>query len=168
VKIIEILAEYHNREKFDSGSQALDRFLKQTARQHIDKGISRTFVLIDRDIPEEIIGFFTLTLCEVRVEKFPPSIAKKYPLKVPGVKLARLAVARQFQRQGIGEILTVEAMQRAFLVAELAGGIGLFVDAKDRVAKSYYTRYGFVSLQDCQLEMFLSLGSIKSLLDRST
>ncbi len=31
-----------------------------------------------------------------------------------------------------------------------------------------YTRYGFVSLQDCQLEMFLSLGSIKSLLDRST
>lgn len=60
----------------------------------------------------------------------------------------------------------VEAMQRACSVAELAGGIGLFVDAKDEKVRSYYTRYGFVSLQDNQLEMFLSLGSIKLLLDR--
>lgn len=136
------------------------------ARQHIQKGISRTFVLIDSDRPKEIIGFFTLTLCEVRIEKLPPSFAKKYPSKVPGVKLARLAIERRWQRQGFGEILMVEAMQRALLVAENAGGIGLFVDALDEVAQTYYTRYGFVSLEHSFLEMFLPLQTIQSILDR--
>jgi GNAT superfamily N-acetyltransferase len=119
--------------------------------------------LSDRDCPQNIIGFFTLTLCEVRSEKLPSEIAKKYPSQVPGVKLARLAVAKQWQRQGIGEILIVEAMQRALLVADTAGGIGLFVDAKDESAQSYYARYGFITLEDNPLEMFLPLSVLRTL-----
>ncbi|WP_013325001.1 GNAT family N-acetyltransferase [Gloeothece verrucosa] len=166
MKQIELLNKSHNREGFDCGNTALNQFLQQTARQHNQKGISRTFVLIDSDRPqEEIIGFFTLTLCEVLVEKLPPTLAKKYPLRVPGVKLARLAVDKSWQGQGIGEILMVEAMERALLVADTAGGIGLFVDAKDETAKIYYERYGFVSLKDRPLELFLPLSVIQSLLE---
>jgi ribosomal protein S18 acetylase RimI-like enzyme len=167
VKIIEPLNKSHDRDRFDCGVEALNQFLKQTARQHIQKGISRTFVLVNLDFPQNIIGFFTLTLCEIRIEKLPASIAKKYPSPVPGVKLARLAVERQSQRQGIGEILMVEAMQRALLVADTAGGIGLFVDAKDETARRYYTRYGFITLADCQLEMFLPLSVLRSLSEPS-
>ncbi|MCY7337088.1 MAG: GNAT family N-acetyltransferase [Chamaesiphon sp.] len=163
MKIIELLNKSHDREQFDCGVEVLNQFLRSTARQHIQKGISRTFVLIEQDLSQSIIGFFTLTICEVRREKLPGSIAKKYPSQVPGVKLARLAVARQWQRQGIGEILMVEAMQRALLVADTAGGIGLFVDAKDEVAHSYYARYGFITLEDNPLEMFLSLSLLRTL-----
>jgi ribosomal protein S18 acetylase RimI-like enzyme len=163
VKIIELLNKFHHREQFDCGTEDLNQFLITTARQHLQKGLSRTFVLIDRDFPQHIIGFFTLTLCEVRSEKLPPSIAKKYPSQVPGVKLARLAVDRQWQRQGLGEILMVEAMQRALLVADTAGGIGLFVDAKDEAAQSYYARYGFITLEDNPLEMFLPLSILRTL-----
>lgn len=163
MKIVELLDKSHRREQFDCGSQALNQFLRQTARQHVQKGISRTFVLIDSDCPQEIIGFFTLSLCEIRLEKLPPSLAKKYPSRVPGVKLARLAVAKNWQRRGIGEILMVEAMQRSLLVAENAGGIGLFVDAKDEGAKTYYSRYGFVSLEHSPLEMFLPLSTLIAL-----
>ena len=162
MKIIQPLNKFHDREQFDCGVEVLNQFLRSTARQHIQKGISRTFVLSDRDSPS-IIGFFTLTICEVRSEKLPASIAKKYPSQVPGVKLARLAVAREWQRQGIGEILMVEAMQRALLVADTAGGIGLFVDAKDEAAQSYYARYGFITLADNPLEMFLSLSLLRML-----
>ena len=162
MKIIEPLNKSHNREQFDCGVEILNQFLRSTARQHIKKGISRTFVLSEQD-SQTIIGFFTLTICEVRSVKLPESIAKKYPAQVPGVKLARLAVARQWQRQGIGEILMVEAMQRALLVADTAGGIGLFVDAKDEVAQSYYARYGFITLEDNPLEMFLSLSLLRTL-----
>jgi predicted N-acetyltransferase YhbS len=151
VKIIEPLNKSHNREQFDCGVELLNQFLKSTARQHIQKGISRTFVLTERDLPQNIIGFFTLTICEVRSEK------------LPAVKLARLAVTRQWQRQGIGEILMVEAMQRALLVADTAGGIGLFVDAKDEAAQRYYARYGFITLADNPLEMFLSLSLLRTL-----
>ena len=167
MKIIEPLNKSHDRERFDCGAAALNLFLRATARQHIQKGISRTFVLSDRDCPQNIIGFFTLTLCEVRSEKLPSSLAKKYPPQIPGVKLARLAVDLQWQRQGIGEILMVEAMQRALLVADTAGGIGLFVDAKDESAQSYYARYGFIALEDNPLEMFLPLSLLRTLnLDR--
>ncbi len=167
MKIIEPLNKSHNREQFDCGVDVLNQFIRQTARQHIQKGISRTFVLVDLDRPQSIIGFFTLTICEIRIEKLPESIAKKYPSQVPGVKLARLAVDLQSQRQGIGEILMVEAMQRAILVADTAGGIGLFVDAKDEAAQRYYTRYGFITLADCQLEMFLPLSLLRSLCEPS-
>jgi ribosomal protein S18 acetylase RimI-like enzyme len=163
VKIIEPLNKSHNREQFDCGTEVLNQFLRSTARQHIQKGISRTFVLSEQDLPQTIIGFFTLTLCEVKSEKLPSEIAKKYPSQVPGVKLARLAVDRHWQCQGIGEILMVEAMQRALLVADTAGGIGLFVDAKDEAARSYYARYGFITLEDNPLEMFLPLSLLRTL-----
>ncbi len=167
MKIIEPLNKSHNREQFDCGAEALNQFLRATARQHIQKGISRTFVLSEQDCPQNIIGFFTLTLCEISSEKLPSSFAKKYPLQIPGVKLARLAVDLQWQRQGIGEILMIEAMQRALLVADTAGGIGLFVDAKDESAQSYYARYGFIALEDNPLEMFLPLSLLRTLnLDR--
>ncbi len=165
MKIVELLDKSHNRNSFDCGNEALNKFLKQTARQHIQKGISRTFVLVDTDKAEIIMSFFTLTLCEVRVEKLPSNFAKKYPSKVPGVKLARLAVNELYQRQGIGEIMMIEAMQRALIVAENAGGIGLFVDAKDEAAKTYYSRYGFVSLEDAFLEMFLPLSTIMQMFE---
>lgn len=164
VKVIELLNSSHDRQGFDCGNENLNQFLRQTARQHIQKGISRTFVLVDREQPQVIVGFFTLSLCEVRAEKLPPRWSKKYPPKVPGVKLARLAVAKARQRQGIGQILMVEAMQRAVTIANNAGVIGLFVDAKDKAAAGYYERYGFVRLEDSCLEMFLPLSTIEQIL----
>ena len=55
-------------------------------------------------------------------------------------------------------------MRRAYIISENAGVIGLFVDAKDERAKSYYEQYGFVSLEDNVLEMFLPLQVITQLL----
>ena len=166
MKIIELLDKTHNRASFDCGNEYLNRYLQQTARQHNQKGISRTFVLTDTasEKPKIIIGFFSLSLCEVRSEKLSPSLAKKYPLTVPGVKLARLAVDINWQAKGIGKILMIEAMNRAVIIADNAGVVGLFVDAKDERAKSYYTRYGFISLEDNPLEMFLPLATIRKII----
>lgn len=164
MKTIEVLNPTHDRNSFDCGSAALNKFLQQTARQHIEKGISRTFVLIDTEQPQTIIGFFSLCLCEIPAVKLPPKWAKKYPNKIPGIKLARLAVSKEYQRQGIGGVLIIEAMQRASIIADNAGGIGLFVDAKDENAQNYYHRYGFISLQDNPLEMFLALTTLRTIL----
>lgn len=165
MRLIRLLDKLHDRDSFDCGNEALNQFFQQTARQHIQKGISRTFVLIDTEQAEIVLGFFTLSLCEVRSEKLPPKFAKKYPSLVPGVKLARLAVAKSSQRQGIGAILMIEAMQRAVVVADNAGIVGLFVDAKDDAAKAYYERYGFISLQDKPLEMFLPLQTLAQIIE---
>ncbi len=165
MKVIELLDTPHDRDSFDCGNEALNQYFRQIARQHIQKGISLTFVVVDTEQPKTVLGFFTLSLCEVRAEKLLPQLAKKYPSRVPGVKLARLAVAKTWQRQGIGEILMIEAMQCAMVIAENAGIIGLFVDARDDAAKVYYDRYGFVSLEDPPLEMFLPLQTIRQIIE---
>ena len=130
---IELLAESHDREKFDCGSDPLNLFLRQTARQHADRGISRTFVLVNEDAaaPKPILGFFSLNLCRIKSESFAPGEAKRLPREVSGVRLGRLAVAGTNQRLGIGKTLLVAAMEKFLEIFNAAGGIGLFVDAKD-------------------------------------
>lgn len=156
------LARHHDRSRFDCGVPGLNSFLKATARQHGDKGISRTFVLSDQEKQDTIIGYFTLTLCEVRTEHLPEIFAKKYPQHgLPAVRLARLAVAGKYQRKGYGGLLLAEAIHRTILISEQAGLIGLFVDAKDERAYKFYERYGFVSLPGHVLQLFLPLETLR-------
>ena len=58
----------------------------------------------------------------------------------------------------------IEAMKRALVIADNAGVIGLFVDAKDEAAKEYYQRYDFVSLRDNPLSLFLPLATIREIM----
>ncbi len=61
---IEALTKAHDRNAFDCGDQTLNHFLHKMARQHIDKGLSKTFVLIDTANRTKIIAFSTLVVCE--------------------------------------------------------------------------------------------------------
>jgi ribosomal protein S18 acetylase RimI-like enzyme len=159
---IEPLARSHDRDGFDCGSEPLNLFLKQTARQHAERGISRTFVLVDEDAgaPKPILGFFSLNICQIKSETLTPGEVKKLPRDVSGVRLGRLAVAKACQRQGIGKSLLVAAMGKFIEIFNTAGGIGLFVDAKDQDAKRYYEQFGFVSMPSNELELFLPVKTI--------
>lgn len=163
---LELLAKTHDRDGFDCGSEPLNLFLKQTARQHAERGISRTFVLVDEaaTAPKPIIGFFSLNICQIKSESLTPQEAKKLPRDVAGVRLGRLAVSKANQRQGIGKVLLVAAMGKFIEIFNSAGGIGLFVDAKDQDAKHYYEQFGFVSLPSNELELFLPVKTIQEAL----
>ncbi len=161
---IEPLGPHHDRERFDCGTPALNDYLKTTARQHIEKGLSKTFVLVDDGELECILGFLTLAVCEVQTQSLPPKLAKKYPQQVPAARLARLAVAEDRQREGLGRLMMVHALQQAIRVSESVGIIGFFVDAKDEHASRYYEQYGFVALPDNPLKLFLPLATLKQAL----
>lgn len=162
---IELLTKKHNRAEFSCGDDALDSYLQRTARQHIDKGISRTFVLTEKAAPETILAFMTLTVCEVIADELPQQLAKKYPQKVPAAKLARLAVSSNDQKQGLGKIMLIDAMKKTLLVAQSLGMAGLFVDAKHEQAKQYYSQFGFLSLPNKLDNLFLPMKTLANLLD---
>jgi ribosomal protein S18 acetylase RimI-like enzyme len=166
VRKIELLAKSHDRDGFDCGSEPLNLFLKQTARQHAERGISRTFVLVDEDAsgPKPIVGFFSLNLCQIKSESLSPAEARKLPRDVSGIRLGRLAVAKTCQRQGIGKTLLAAAMEKFIEIFSTAGGIGLFVDAKDQAAKRYYEQFGFVTLPSNELQLFLPAKTIQEAL----
>ncbi len=163
---IEPLSKSHDRHGFDCGSEPLNLFLKQTARHHAARGISRTVVLVDESAsePKPIVGFFALNLCQIQSEALPPDEARKMPRKVSGVRLGRLAVAREFQGQRLGKFLLVAAMKKFLEIFNTAGGIGLFVDAKGQKAKAFYEHFGFVPLPSNELELFLPVATIREAL----
>jgi hypothetical protein len=49
VSKIELPEKSHDRKGFDGGSESLNLFLQQTERQHAERGISRTFILVEED-----------------------------------------------------------------------------------------------------------------------
>ncbi len=167
---VELLNASHDRASFDCGNQQLNNFLQTIARQHLSKGLSRTFVMVDSELPSIVLGYFTLAICEVQSDSLPARFVKKYPGRVAGVKLARIAVSIDRQRQGLGAMMMSEVFQRVSDIADLVGVVGLFVDAKDSLARSYYSSYGFDGVADESLFMFLSIGTIQQLVkedDRS-
>jgi len=118
--------------------------------------LSKTFVAVREDEPTRICAYYALTLAELENRHLPDAWRKKLPRRIPGVRLGRLAVDRQFQGKGLGELLLVDALTRARRIHAEAGGIGLFVDALDEQAAGYYRRFGFAVAPDNPLLLFLS------------
>ncbi|MBL0165858.1 MAG: GNAT family N-acetyltransferase [Propionivibrio sp.] len=153
---VRALAGDHDRQGFDCGRQELNDWLRQVARQHQVKGLSKTFVAVREEAPTRICGYYALTLAELENRHLPEAWRKKLPRRIPGVRLGRLAVDSQYQGKGLGELLLVDALTRAQRIYAEAGGIGLFVDALDEQAAGYYRNFGFAASPDNRLLLFLS------------
>lgn len=164
---IEPLGSSHDRAEFDCGVAPLNRYLRETARQHVAKGVAKTFVLVEEAVsaPKAVLGFFTLSLCQVLANDVPPKWAKKLPGHIPAMRLGRLAVARVHQREGLGKSLLVDAIYKVAAVAAAAGGIGLFVDAKDQTAADFYARFGFEPTPTEPLTLFMPMDTVRRLVD---
>jgi predicted N-acetyltransferase YhbS len=79
---------------------------------------------------------------------------------VPVILLARLAVDRSEQGQGLGKGLLKDALRRVVQAADLIGCRALLVHAKDDAAKAFYERFGFVPSPTHPLHLFLLVKDI--------
>jgi GNAT superfamily N-acetyltransferase len=138
----------HNRQSFDCGRAELNNWLRQIARQHQDKGLSKTFVAIQDEEATYICGFYALTLAEIDRRLLPDAYQKRLPQRIPGVRLGRLAVDLRYQKKRLGELLLVDAISRARRIHQDAGVVGLFVDALDDHASGFYRHYGFLNIPE--------------------
>ncbi len=102
----------HDREAFDCGEEALNEFLRRYARKSHELGGAKTFLAID-DADNNIIGFYSLSPASVDYARTPQIIRRGLARHdVPGFRLARLAVDRKLQGQGIGGQLLLAAGKR--------------------------------------------------------
>jgi GNAT superfamily N-acetyltransferase len=154
---IQPLTGRHDRRAFGSGSEPLDRWLREVAQQHQRRGISQTFVAVSDDVPSRVLGYYALTVCEIVSDELPAASARRLPRRVPGIRLGRLAVDQTVQNQRLGELLLTDAIQRATHVREHVGVHALFVDAKDERAASFYRKYGFQPLPTQPLMLVLAI-----------
>jgi GNAT superfamily N-acetyltransferase len=142
---IETLSVDHDRSQFLSGSEALDRYFRETASQDIKRRIATCFVAVSTE-NDDVAGYYTLTATSIALSAFSADIVKKlprYPV-VPAALLGRLAVARHHQGKGLGGVLLADALKRTSR-ADL-GVFAMVVDAKDRAAQHFYEHFGFTLL----------------------
>jgi GNAT superfamily N-acetyltransferase len=158
---IEALNPDHNRGKFSCGDPRLDDYLHRFARQHAASNVSRTYVASQG---EAILGYYSLAMSAIAKAQLPEQYLARFPnFPLPVARLARLAVDTQFQHQGLGEILMVDALYRCHRLAGEIGMVGIIVDAKHEKAKAYYQRFEFESLPDSPLTLWLPTTAIAKL-----
>jgi predicted GNAT family N-acyltransferase len=149
----------HDRQGFECGVPALDEYLHRLAEQHRRHGISSVYVLTESAQPERILGYYTLSAAEVDGQRLAEAERKKLPrYPVPCFRMGRLVCRKDQHGMGLGKILLGCAVDRCLKAREQVAAYALVVDAKDAVAKAFYVHFGFKTLQDAPLTLYLSLG----------
>lgn len=151
VKMLVLDKKKHDRKSFTCGNAQLDKFLKEQANKAEHEDRSRTKILVDSEIPSQIIGFYTLSYGEIPKAPAGSRLAK-YPHALPVLILGRMGVDLKFQKQRVGEQLLLDAI---FQVARMkleklttVPVVGLVIDAKNDGIKSFYQKYGFTVMDE--------------------
>ncbi len=164
----EAITKKHDRESFDCGEEALNDFLRRYARKSHDLGGAKTFLAIDDSNGKTILGFYSLSPASVEYTRTPEIVRRGLArYDVPGFRLARLAVDRKLQGQGLGGQLLLAAGRRCLLAATEVGGVVLVIDAKNERVAGWYAGYGAVPLLEAPLTLLLPLATIEAALSKA-
>jgi GNAT superfamily N-acetyltransferase len=147
----EVLSERHDISSFDCGTPELTDWLQRYALQSATS--TRTLIIHRSNL---VLGYYSLCASSVELKNAPARVAKgqaRYPL--PVVLLARLAVDKTLQRQGVGSSLLQDAVKRYLLIVENLGSRALLVHAKDETAAQFYRKWGFEPSPITPLHMYL-------------
>ena len=164
----EPIGKKHDREAFDCGEEALNEFLRRSARRSHELGASKTFLAIDDADNKTILGFYSLSPASVDYSR-TPEIARRGLARhdVPGFRLARLAVHRKLQGQGLGGQLLLVAGRRCVSASAEVGGVVLVIDAKNERVAGWYASYGALPLLDSPLSLVLPLTTVEAALKKA-
>ncbi|MCH8903071.1 MAG: GNAT family N-acetyltransferase [Bacteroidetes bacterium] len=162
--VIESLKSYHRKLEFSCGKEMLDIYLHRQAKQDVKRKLSACFVLIG-DEKKLIQGYYTLSSSTIPLNIVPGNIKKKLPQSyssVPATLLGRLAVDNNYQGQGLGKLLLIDALKRSFEISKSIASLAVIVDPLDEKEEKFYKKYGFIVLPDSG-KMFLSMKTISQL-----
>jgi len=157
--LIERLARSHERGGFSCRHPALDNFIVSLVSQYEKRKLGRTYVAV-RSGEKRVLGYYTLASSSVAFQNMPTIVSTKLPRHpVPVALLARLAVDRSIQGQGLGRRLLMDALRRCVGLSRELGIFAVEVQAIDPAAREFYERFGFVCLEDNDLHLYLPIST---------
>ncbi len=157
-----------DRTGFRSGVPALDEWLERQAGQAQQKRLASVWIASPPDQPELVLGFYSLAPWQIAFEDCPGELRKRlprYPIQVS--LIARLAVAIGHQGKGLGGILLLDGLKRAWIAGETLPVQAVLVHAKDDRAAEFYRRYGFKPFPNRPLHLYLPMGTVEALFTSS-
>lgn len=130
----------HKLDQFSCGRTQLDDWLKKRALSAMVNNTAITMVVCRGSA--KVVGYFALAAGSVEHAAAPGSLRRNSPDPIPVIILARLAVASEERRRGLGKALFAEAMKRAANGSSIVGARALIVHALDEHAAKFYVDLG--------------------------
>jgi len=163
--LISPLDKTHDRKSFSCGIYSLDNYFQQQARQDSQKRIAVTYVLHDQK-ENKIAGYYSLSATAIELSALPEGMRKKLPSYpyLPATLIGRLAVDENYKQRGLGELLLIDAIKRAYHASLAIASFAVVVDAINSSAEKFYKKYGFLDLSVAKKHcLFLPMSTIKEL-----
>jgi len=163
---IELLdTKKHSNKDFTCGEKQLDLYLRERATQERRKSITAVYVLREK-ISSIIIGYYTLSSFSISLTELPEDIIRKLPRyhALPTILIGRLAIDIQYQHEGLGGHLLLDALVRAYHLSKQIGTFAVIVDAKSEKAKGFYERHGFIQTKTSPIKLYVSMETVEKLI----
>ena len=143
------LTDRSHLEVFSSTNEDLNDFLKNGALKSQENLLSRTFLCFYKG---SIAGFLTLVTDTIEVKSVDESDGVDgYPYqKYPAIKIARLAVDKRYERQGIGRFLLLAAIGKVYQISKDIGCRYITIDSK-RESMPFYEKFGFKPIRNTSI-----------------
>jgi GNAT superfamily N-acetyltransferase len=161
---IAALADLHERQRFSCGVEALDRWFHDQAGQSHRKRRTTVWVATEAAAPNLPLGYYSLAPFHLAFDDAPEALRRKLPKDPLYVALiARLAVSTAARGRGLGGILLIDAVKRAYQASLQIPTHGVVVHAKDESAAAFYRHFGFLAFADDALHLYLPMATIAAL-----
>jgi GNAT superfamily N-acetyltransferase len=151
-----------SRAAFCCGISVIDNFFKNNAKRQHEAHRVRVYVASHQNRP---IGYYYL----VAKSSLPDHVSKEAFDKfgrvksTPMIYLGMIGVCSEFQGNGLGRLLMLDAMRRTLQVADVVGVYALALDAIDEHISLRYERWGFTRFEEGESAMYIALPTIRLL-----
>jgi predicted GNAT family N-acyltransferase len=160
----EPLAQQHDRASFTCGNEALDEYFRgDPVRQDVSRRVTNAFVLTPDG--KFVAGFYTLSPISILSVDLPASLQKKLPSRPIGATLiGRMGRALSLRGKGVGEMLLMDALHKAWQASKLVSSWAVVVDAKEG-ARNFYVQNEFTPFATRPDRLFLPMKKIDLLFE---
>lgn len=162
----------HDRAAFSCGVPQIDNYLKLTAKKGSKADVVRVWVIVDES--NGIIGFYGINMHAIAVHDMPENYKKKAMKHglLPAAFISMVGVDHGLQGMGIGGALVADALNRIARVSDEIGTCVVVLDVFDdgdpdavTRRKIYYEDFGFITLPDQPLRLFMPIQTARALLE---
>lgn len=154
--------------QFDSGKRPIDQFLKNKAKRHT-KRYECIVYCAHIASSNNVIGYYSLSVGSDSVSDLMRSDDSyvKYRASFPAVHIPYLGVTKEYQRQGLGSFLLMDAFEKVRAIANYAGLYALTLQSLDEDSTAFYRRLDFeiYTEDEKQPKMLYPIKNIIALVD---
>jgi len=162
IKFEKLDPKFHDRAGFNCGENELDIFLKLYANQQQSQGFNVTYVCVQQNDPNAILGYYTLSPSSLNALDATYFSRKRIPYqKVGTIKIGRLARDKNKTPNGFGKFILKHALNQCLVEADIIGCFAGEVDIINEGVKGFYEKFGFQEIPGLPQCLILPISTIK-------